>query len=202
MEEAVNEARLRALLSRWDYDHSAAELLAMGKPALERILDASDGHGALDEPGADWRTYEDGLHAAVAAFAARDMDGVLASMKARKWDDFTVAVSGIARIADARVVPFLQRAYASSKDAVARQRLVALLGMQRGAEAVDALVAALSDRSSDVRLAAIVALGEVGDPRAIPPLDALAKRSSRSAYQVKCVEETVDKIRRRGDASS
>jgi Immunity protein 74/HEAT repeats len=197
-----SDARLRALLSRWDYERSAAELVAMGEPALERILDASDGHGSLDEPGANGRQYEDGRQAAVAAFAAQDMDRVLAAMKARKWDDFTVAISGIARVPDPRVVPFLKGAYASSKDAFARQRLVTLLGMQRGPEAVDALVAALSDRSPDVRIAAIESLGEVGDLLAILPLEALAKRSARSAYQVKRIEETVEKIRKlQGDTS-
>ena len=188
-----SDAQLRALVSRWDYDRSARELVAMGKAALERILDASDGHGSLDEPGADGRQYEDGLHAAVAAFAAQDMDRVLAAMKARRWDDTTIAFSGIARVPDARVPPFLKSAFAS-KDAFTRQRAVTLLGMQRGAEAVTTLVTALSDRSSDVRIAAIDALAEVGDPAAIPPLEALAKRSARSAYQAKRIEVAIAKI--------
>jgi HEAT repeat protein len=192
--EKVNEGRLRSLLSHWEYGRSDTELVAMGKPALERILDATDGHGSLDEPGVDWRSYEDARQAAVAAFAAADMDVVLAAMKRRNWDDVTVALSGVARIPDERVVATLKRAY-QNREAFTRQRIVTLLGLQRGTAAVDALVAALSDRSSDVRLAAIEAIGETRDPRAIAPLEALARRSGRSPFQARRIQEVVAKIR-------
>jgi HEAT repeat protein len=194
MEEALkDDAPLRALLSRWDYERSAPLLVAMGPPALERILDASDGHGALDSPGADWRDYEDARQAALAAFAAHDMGDVLARMRARHWSDLDVALSGIARVADPRIVPILRNAYAS-KEPMTRQRVVTLLGMQRPPEATDALLAALSDRSPDVRMAAIDALGDVGDPRAIPALESLAKRSARSRDQASRIEEVLEKI--------
>jgi hypothetical protein len=194
--EEVNEARLRALLSGWDYQRSAAELIAMGRPALLRVLDATDGHGSLDDPGVDGRDYEDGRQAAVAALADHDMAGVLSEMKQRKWTDLTVALSGIARVPDPRVVPFLKAACAS-KDPFTRQQAVTLLGMQRGPDAVGALASALRDRSPDVRIAAIQALGTMGSARAIPSLEALAARSTRLRYQTDCINEAIEKIRGR-----
>jgi hypothetical protein len=190
----ADERRLRALLSRWDYVRSPAELTAMGLPALERILDATDGHGSLDEEGVDWRAYEDARQAAIAAFAARDVAGVLAAMRRRGWADGSIALSGIGRVPDLRVVEVLRTAYAS-KEPFTRQRIVTLLGMQRGPEAVDALVKALSDRSSAVRLAAVEALGEIGDRRAVAPLRALATRSARSRELVGRIDEVLAKMR-------
>jgi len=117
-------------------------------------------------------------------------------MKRRKWTDLTVALSGIARVPDPRVIPFLKAAY-GNKEPFTRQRAVTLLGMQRGPDAVDALVSALRDRSSDVRIAAIQALGTMGSARAIPSLKGLATRSARLRYQTDCIQEALEKIRDR-----
>ncbi|HEX7601424.1 MAG TPA: HEAT repeat domain-containing protein [Polyangiaceae bacterium] len=192
------DERLRALLNTEGYD--PGELVALGRPAFERVLLALERKVMLTIPGRsselDGRAYEDGLQAGIAAFAADDMAGVLAELVARKWPDERIALSGVARVKDARVVPFLETALAS-KEPYTRRCAVGFLGVQRDARAVAALIGALSDRSSDVRGAAVDALGESGDPRAVEPLEALAARSARSPFLAERARQAIRKIRRR-----
>jgi len=192
------DERLRVLINTEGYD--PRELVALGRPAFERVLLALERKESLSIPGRsselDGRAYEDGLQAAIAAFAAEDMAGVLAELVARKWTDEQIALSGLARVKDARVVPFLETALAS-KVPYTRRSAVGFLGVQRDRRAVAALIGALSDRSSDVRGAAADALGESGDARAIAPLEALAARSARSPFLAERAREAIGKIRRR-----
>jgi HEAT repeat protein len=192
--------QLRALLHSWDYSHSAGELVALGRPAFERVLEARERKISLALPTTsseqDGRAYEDALQAAIAAFAAEDMAGVLAELAVRRWSEAQIALSGLARVADARVVPFLIAAYAS-KEPTTRLSAVNALGVQRDPSATRALVGALSDRSSEVRTAAVAALGESGDPDAIPPLKALAAKPARSPLLADRAREAIKKLRRR-----
>jgi hypothetical protein len=173
------EEGLFALLGRWDNERSPAEVLALGSPALRRLLDAKEGKGALRGPEVEPRDYEDALQAAIAAFGASDLDAVLAEMYARGWHALRIASSGLARVADPRVAAMLV-GQCSSETALDRLQAVQLLGMQRDPRATEALVRALSDRSQGVRYAAVQSLGEAGDPAAIVGLQTFAKRCTKA----------------------
>jgi HEAT repeat protein len=196
------DERLRALLNREGYD--SKELVSLGPEAFERILLALERKVSLRMPDKsselDGRAYEDGLQAALAAFAAGDLESVLAKLKARQWSDIRIALSGIARVADARVVPFLLTAY-ESKEPLTRLFAVGFLGMQRDPRATDALIKALSDRSSDVRYAAIEALGECGDARTIDSLKALVMNPARTTDVADRARQAIRKIQQRSRAA-
>jgi HEAT repeat protein len=58
------------------------------------------------------------------------------------------------------------------------------------------LLRALRDRSSDVRLTAIRALGKIGDPQTVEQLQVMAKRHARSPLIEHEVKEAVGNIRK------
>jgi hypothetical protein len=193
------DERLRALLNHWTYWESERELQAMGPPALERLLDSLEGKVNLStgRTEMDGREYGDARQAGVAAFAKVNMTAVLRAFKTRGWSDLQVALSGIGRVADRRVVPYLLAAY-ESKETTHRLSAVKYFAGQRDARATDALIRALTDRSSDVRRAAIDGLREVGDARATEPLRLLSKRSARPPALAQRTEAAITKLRRRG----
>jgi hypothetical protein len=193
------DTRLRALLNDWHYFRSEAELVALGQPALERLLDSLEGKVNLwtGQSEMDGREYEDARQAGVAAFAKPNMASVLRAFKARGWSNLQIALSGFGRVPDPRVVPYLLAAY-ESKEATHRLSAVNALAGQRDDRATDALIRALSDRSSDVQRAAINGLGELGDARAIESLRLVAKRGARSQSLTQCVKAAIAKIRRKG----
>ncbi len=197
------DERLRALLNHWTYWESERELQAMGPPALERLLDSLEGKVNLwtGRTEMDGREYEDARQAGVAAFAKMNMAAVLRAFKARGWTDVQVALSGIGRVPDRRVMPYLLAAY-ESREATHRLSAVNYFAGQRDERATDALIRALSDRSADVRRAAVDGLGEVGDARAIEPLRLLSKRSTRSPGLPQCIEAAITKIRGRGNSGA
>jgi hypothetical protein len=164
---------LRSLLHAYAPDPAA--LLALGKPALDRLLDAPD--GVFFPDFMDWRDWGTNRRLAVAAFAKEDMGGVLAAMRKRKWDDAQVVHAGVGLVRDVRVVPFLVRA-ASAGEPLTRKDAVDYLALQEHPSATECVLGALTDRSSDVRLAAIRALGIIGDAQAIEPLRDMAERTT------------------------
>jgi len=198
---ALDEA-LRALLNHWTYWESESQLQAMGRPALGRLLDSLEGKVNLwtGKTEMDGREYEDARQAAVAALAKANMAAVLRAFKTRGWSDISIALSGIGRVPDRRVVPYLLAAY-ESKEPTHRLSAVNYLAGQRDARATDALIRALRDRSSDVRRAAIDGLGEVGDARAIEPLRSLSERSARSPWVVQSAEAAIERLRRKKDVT-
>jgi hypothetical protein len=185
---------LRALLrGTWTFETAPPALLALGRPALDRLLDATD--GVFFPTYTEWRDYGMYRQHAVAAFANADMDGVLSAMKKRKWTDAAVARSGVGLVQDGRVVPFLVRAYAD-REPPRRQYAIEYLGNQRDPRATETVLRALKDRSSAVRLAAIRALGQIGEPQAISALRAIADRDARSLLVEQEIKEALRKIRK------
>ena len=185
---------LRALLRGvWTFETASPALLALGRPALDRLLDATA--GAFFPTDIEWRDYGMYRQHAVAAYANADMEGVLSAMKKRKWTDAAVARSGVGLVQDARVVPLLVSAYAD-REPLWRQNAIDYLGSQRDPRATDTVLRALKDRSSAVRLAAIRALGQIGDPQTISALRAIADHSQRSLVVEYEVKEALRKIRK------
>ena len=192
------DQQLRLLLREtWASEAPPPGLLGLGQPALERLLDAPD--SAFWPTDLEWRDYGGNRRQAVAAFARKDMAGVLRAMDARKWTDVRVALSGVGLVTDARVVPHLVGAYAGA-DPMTRSSVVYYLGFQRDARATAAAVRALTDRSSEVRLAAVRALGSIGDPGTIEALQAIARRAgSLAAREARQAVEKISRVRPRGN---
>jgi hypothetical protein len=77
---------LRAMLRGvWTFETAPPALLALGRPALDRLLDAPD--CVFFPTYMEWRDYGMYRQHAVAAFAKADMAGVLSAMKKRQWTD-------------------------------------------------------------------------------------------------------------------
>jgi HEAT repeat protein len=186
--------QLRALLHAmiWTRDAPGPAILRLGQPALERLLDAPDAVFWATEM--DWRDYGGNRREAIAAFARRDLNRVLSAMRTRHWTDARIALSGIGLVQDARVVPFLLRAYADAAPAT-RAEAIRYLGFQRASGATSTVLRALRDRSSSVRLAAIRALGDIGDPNTTQALEVMAQRNPPSKLVVHELKRALEKIR-------
>lgn len=78
-------------------------------------------------------------------------------------------------------LPAALETLATTRDTAARMTAVAELGRSRDPKALDALLRALRDANRDVRWAAIEALGELGDRRAVQPLAQYLRR--KEAYR-------------------
>lgn len=189
---------LRALLRElWTFETAPARLLSLGQPALDRLLDAPD--GVFFPTDTDSRDYGMNRHHAIAAFAKADMERVLSAMKERKWTNLAVTLSGVGLVRDARVVPFLINTYADPAP-MSRERAIDYLGCQRNPLATTTVLRALRDRSSEVRLTAIRALGQIGDPRTVEAVRAMAKRHSRSPLVTYEVKKALANIRKKRKA--
>ncbi|MBN2498664.1 MAG: HEAT repeat domain-containing protein [Deltaproteobacteria bacterium] len=87
---------------------------------------------------------------------------------------------------------FMAALRAGDKD---RQRLaIKMLGLQGGRQAVDALLSLLADPDVFVRRRVVFALGDAGDPRAIPPLEFMLKSEESSRFR-KEIERTLRKLK-------
>jgi HEAT repeat protein len=69
------------------------------------------------------------------------------------------------------------------------------LGSARSQLAVSYLVESLSDQAPEVRGAAVEALGEIGDPAAIPPLRELLDRETNPLVNPATISNAIDRIR-------
>ena len=170
------------------------ELLALGHPALELILDCIDGKAPLDlhQTDTEFRDWGDWRTLGVTVFAKADLGGVLDALVARRWKDDRIAYF-VGSVRDPRVLPYLL-ARVVSKEPLDRAATVRDLAGHRDPRAVDALIRALRDRSPDVRSCAAESLGALGDPRAVEPLQALVKRSARSPGLVRSAEAALAKL--------
>lgn len=173
------------------------QLLALGRPALERILDCIDGTAPLDlhQTETQWRDWGDWRTLGVTVFAKSDLGVVLDAVTVRGWSDDRLAYY-VGSVPDPRVLPYLLVRVAS-KEPLDRVAAVNDLAGHRDPRAVDALIAALRDRSSDVRSGAAESLGVLRDPRAVEPLQALVKRNARSPDVLRHAQAAISKIGRR-----
>ncbi len=154
---------------RWD-----AQLLALGPAALKRTLDCIDGKAKLDIARQDYmehRDLGDWEEVAVVAFARADVGHVLSLVRARGWDDLKIAhyLGGVPAPA---LLPYLQTSM-SSKDEHRRVAAINHLGAYRDPRATAALLGALKDRASFVRIRAAA--------RASRPLRTAKKSSKKRA---------------------
>jgi HEAT repeat protein len=99
-------------------------------------------------------------------------------------------------IGDPASVPFLvQTLERSDDDGLKIHAIEALANASRG-DAVEPLIAALDDRSAMVRITASDALARIGDPAAIPGMEA-AKRRARNPFVSFALKMDVGKLRPR-----
>lgn len=189
--DKLDELLRRLLCGGWTTETERA-ILGLGPPALERLLDASD--GVFFPTDQEWRDYGVYRRHAVAAFAKVDMDGVLEAMKKRNWTNAAIACSGVGLVRDVRVVPILISCY-GEREPLLRRKAVEFLGHQSDARALSTVIRALRDRSSDVRLAAIRACAEIGDAQAIDHLREFERRHQKSPLIEREVRLAIRKIR-------
>ena len=100
--------------------------------------------------------------------AKKDVEGLIKALGYEKDDKIRLAAaSALGKVGDARAVEPLTAAL-KEKGSLWEAATWALGNM--GAPAVESLIALLEDLDNDVRLAAVIALGQTGDSRAVEPL--------------------------------
>lgn len=106
------------------------------------------------------------------------VNSLIESMKYEKWqDDYTVLIAvrensaeALGIIGDERAIQPLIVALIKDSDEEVRWKAAAALGKLNDESAVDALIAALKDKSWAVRRNATIALGDIGDEKGYEPL--------------------------------
>ncbi len=81
-----------------------------------------------------------------------------------------------------------------SSDRLQQSQAIQLLGLHGGRESVDALLNLLKHEDLFVRQRAVFALGDAGDPRAVPPLEFLLKNEADARFR-QLIERTLRKLR-------
>ena len=106
------------------------------------------------------------------------VESLIESMKYEKWqDDYTVLIAvrensaeALGIIGDKRAIQPLIGTLIEDSDEEVRWKAAAALGKLNDESAVDALIAALKDKSWAVRRNATIALGDIGDEKGYEPL--------------------------------
>jgi len=106
------------------------------------------------------------------------VESLIESMKYEKWqDDYTVLIAvrensaeALGIIGDKRAIQPLIGTLIEDSDEEVRWKAAAALGKLNDESAVDALIAALNDKSWAVRRNATIALGDIGDEKGYEPL--------------------------------
>ena len=100
------------------------ELLALGRPALERILDCIEGKAVIDmhQTHMQWRDWGDWPSLGVKVFANADLGATLDALVARGWTDERIAYY-VGSLRNPKVLPYLL-ARVASKEALGRATAV------------------------------------------------------------------------------
>ncbi|MFW6134325.1 MAG: HEAT repeat domain-containing protein [Elusimicrobiota bacterium] len=83
-----------------------------------------------------------------------------------------------------QTVSIAENVLLKSKDPIVRMNEIQRLGNECAKEAVPEIIKLLKDKSTGVRVNAVVALGKIGDERAIKPLKKLLKKDPSKAVRV------------------
>jgi len=124
------------------------ELLALGGPALQRLLDCIDGKAVLDvdQTYTQARDWGDWRILGVGVFAKADLARVLDAVQARGWSDVKIAAC-VGRVPDPRVVPYLL-ARLAEKEPLDRAAAVNDLAVQHCGTALRSCVTSRSNASA------------------------------------------------------
>jgi HEAT repeat protein len=155
---------------------------------LERLV------GPLPSAPADFRDYSDMVSQAIFDAAQKDRDAFVRILE----EEPTLLESGtvvwaLGAVDDERLVPLLCGALKGRESNV---RWSAAHALSKRKSAVPALIDALHDRAPTVRAVVIEALGDLGDPRALPPLrEALSRPSNHNDDHLrKMLEAAIEKL--------
>ncbi len=107
--------------------------------------------------------------------------------------DLSIMTELIENFGDRRVVPVLIKALAHSDFGI-KVAAISWLGDFRAGEAVESLLPLLDDADAYVRNEIYDALGKIGDPRALPPLEKALKRASQREREN--INEAIREIRK------
>lgn len=153
-------------------EKTLAQLIAIGMPAVERLVEGSEQERPVCMPAGDQRSFLDAIstifHEVARTHRTEFVEYALAH---RAHANTLVGYLGATR--DPRVLPLLVEA-SRDKDSHVRGDAVRAMKALGDAGAVPALLAVIKDRDGLVADAAMVALGVCGDERALPVLEELA----------------------------
>ena len=144
-----------------------------GPPNVEKMEAKKDIKGLINALG--YQKDNDVRQAAAAALVrigATAVEPLSASLKHEYGDVRRAAAKALGEIGDPRAVePLLAAVKAGTTDSMRDGSSLAVEALAKiGTPAIDIMVAALRDVEWKVRRAAVLALSEIGDPRAIQPL--------------------------------
>jgi HEAT repeat protein len=192
-----------ALLATQDYPVAIDRLLIAGPPALRRIMEVIE-ETAYDQrsPRSDGRFFCK-LADALGRLGAMYPDAFLAALRDGEWSNrfkFYWILANLDDGGDPRVVAFLIDAL-KAKDV--REQWAAARGLlrRRDARACEPLAQVLRDHSKEVRIAAVEALYEFGDRRAVGPLRRyLARWRDDPKWVRELAAEALARLEARGEA--
>ncbi len=135
--------------------------------------------GALSDPEADVRSY---AVVALGSFGEPSLIDPVAALTGDHDPEVRVcAAISLARLGDDRSLAVLRAALANGGDPA---RLAAqLIGYFMLSAGVEPLIGALESGSAELGVACAVALGEIGDPQALPALDKAARLGGAAAAE-------------------
>jgi hypothetical protein len=108
----------------------------------------------------------------------RAVEPLIVAMRDPDEDVSDSAIWALGRLGGDRAVKVLAAALKDHPDQRVRKAAAEALGWTRAKRALDPLIAALGDKAPAVRSYATIGLGYLGDPRAIPALEALLARET------------------------
>lgn len=118
-------------------------------------------------------------------------------LKGREPHNRAAAAYSLGMLGDPRAVPGLIELLNGNDDAQVRSHAAEALGHIADRRAVDSLIAHLTDGSAEVRFWSVFALGEIGEPAAVPHLKRLASSDTATLPDLGSVSsEARDAIKR------
>ena len=112
------------------------------------------------------------------------------------------ALRGLGPLGDDKAVALLQEWAVPGKEITSRQAAISSLGRldKNNKQITNQLVQYMDESQFPVRMAAIFALGSRGDASAIPPLEALLKRSDLSIEMAPMIKMQIQRLKNPGSA--
>jgi HEAT repeat protein len=129
----------------------------------------------------------------------RAFDVLSNTVKQESWQGIVRAgaISGLAALKDPRALEVGVKYIAGGNPPAVRVAAIEVLSQvgKGNDKAFELLLAALKDPSLQIQFTAIQALGQIGDARAIPALETLAKTDSLPAFGRNVIAFTINRIR-------
>lgn len=176
------DALIQGLADEQAYGSAIGRLAVLGAPAVRRLAGLLDGTATFDlPPGVDLRDFAERLEAALSAAARNAPEAFFqeASRPGRLGCRAIVAAAGALKGPRAAELLF---SAARTSNAASRWTAIRALAKRRSARVREALIRALKDRDSLVRMEAVDGLRGIGDFRALEPLRGVLTAKSNARW--------------------